>query len=119
MEQAARSPTACYLPQTDSLLGLSSTLKMEAKYSSETSLIFNMLHDIVSQKTEFFEAVTVQTNSKTRSRAPPRQTDCQSYRDFDIVLSILYLQYGSSRLFRKVTKTVQFDVVSPQKTAIF
>jgi hypothetical protein len=99
-------------------LAYTSTMKMEAKCSSETSLIFIELHDVVFQKTEFFEAVTVQTNTKTRSRAPPIQTDCQSYSDFDIVPSILYLEYGNSRLFCKVTRTVPFEVITTQKRAI-
>jgi hypothetical protein len=40
-------------------LAYSSTLKMEATYSSETALAFNGLHSVISQKIEVFEVTVV------------------------------------------------------------
>jgi hypothetical protein len=52
-------------PLMDSCLAYSSTLKMEASCSSETSLTFNGLHGIISQEIELSITTAVRTSHPT------------------------------------------------------
>jgi hypothetical protein len=54
---------ACFI--LVSCLDYYSTLKMEAKCSSETSFHFNGLHGVTSQKIELFTTTVVRTSNPT------------------------------------------------------